>query len=136
MIVEHAQRGPWRPVWIALAAIALLMAACGSAPPPEEPAGQEPVTESSAVSPPEAAPETTPQPEAAAPPAAAPEAAPKKAEAKPPAPPPAPKEPRVVIKTNKGSMTLELYPDAAPDAVRTSCNTWTTASMTTPSSTA
>ncbi len=98
--------------------VALLMwAGCGSSPEPES-AAEEPPAVAETTPPPAddvvEEPAEEPEPVAEAP---APEPPAKKAEPKP-APPPPPKNPRVVISTTKGDMTLELEPDKAPETVK------------------
>lgn len=99
---------------VATATLFALLLACGgseappeeASAPPEEPAAEElaRVEEPPAESPAEA---PEPEPEPAPPPAPKPKAAPKK-----------PANPRVVMETSKGSLTIELYPDKAPVSVK------------------
>jgi len=105
-----------RAAWLALFAALLMWVGCGSAPEPESTEDAPPAV--AEVTPPPAdevveEPEPEPEPE----PAVAPEPPAKKAAPKK-APPPPPKNPRVVISTSKGDMTLELDPDKAPETVK------------------
>jgi len=115
MDVFLRQNDSRRAVWAALLVVLLMWAGCGSSPEPEAPV-EEPPAAAETTPPPadevveEPVEEPEPVAEAPAPPA-------KKAETKP-APPPPPKNPRVVISTSKGNMTLELDPDKAPETVK------------------
>lgn len=103
-------------VLIALLAALLIGAGCGSEPEPES-AEDAPAIAETAPPPTEDVveePEPEPEPEAAP---KAPEPPPAKAAPKK-APPPPPKNPRVVISTTKGDMTIELDPDKAPETVK------------------
>lgn len=107
-----------RAVFAAVFVVLLMWAGCGSTPEPEAPAEEPPAVAETAPPPAEPveepAEEPEPEPVAEAP---APEPPAKKAAPKP-APPPPPKNPRVVISTTKGDMTLELDPDKAPETVK------------------
>ena len=102
--------------WMRVAAVsaALLLAACGSAPAPEDSAATSAPPAETA---PESAPAEEPKPEEPPPVVAKvePPPAPKAAPKTPPAPP---ANPMVVLKTSKGSMKIELYPDKAPLSVK------------------
>ena len=115
MDLSASLSGYRRAAWIALFAVLLIWAGCGSTPEPEAPPEETPAVAESAP-PPAADVVEEPEPEPDVEPAA-PEPTPKKAAPKA-EPPPAPKNPRVVISTSKGDMTVELYPDAAPETVK------------------